>query len=138
MNYYAKISTFLQGHSQGTSSVAFEVLIINCQAYFINLFIFACLTLNINLFIFNLIDVKFLFSENHIFRKQTRTAVYGSAPLVSDFKLTRENDDLLSSRLCKTCYLRTLHKSILKCGFPTKSIKLTRFVLLEVFGVPQI
>ena len=138
MNYDAKISTFLQGHSQRTSSVAFEVLIINCQAYFINLFIFTCLTLNIYLFSFNLFDVKFLFSENHIFRKQTRLAVYGCASLVSDFKLTRENDDLLSSRLCKTCYLRTLHKSILKCGFPTKSIKLTRFVLLEVFGVPQI
>ena len=31
-----------QGRSEGTSSVAFEVLIINCQIYFINLFIFNC------------------------------------------------------------------------------------------------
>ena len=35
---------------QGRSlSVAFEVLIISCQIYFINLFIFNCLTLNISL-----------------------------------------------------------------------------------------
>ena len=43
-------------------------------------------------------DVKFLFSEKHIFRKQKKTPVYGRAFVVSDFKLTRENDDLLSSR----------------------------------------
>ena len=33
--------------------------------------------LNIKLFIFKLFDVKFLLSENHIFRKQNRAAVYG-------------------------------------------------------------
>ena len=43
-----------------------------------------------------LFDVKFLCSEKHIFRKQKRTAVFGRATLVWDFKLTRENDDLLS------------------------------------------
>ena len=90
--------TISQGRSEGTSSIAFEVLTINCQIYFINLFIFNCLTLNINLFIFNLFDVKYLFSENYIFCKQKRMAVYGLASLVSDFKLTWENDDLLSSR----------------------------------------
>ena len=51
-----------QGGREGTSIVAFEVLIINCQIYFINLFIFNCLTLNIKLFLFKLFDVKFLFS----------------------------------------------------------------------------
>ena len=66
-----------QGRSKGTSSVEFEEQIINCQIYFVNLFIFNCLTLNIKLFIFKLFDVKFLFSENHVFRKQKRTAVYG-------------------------------------------------------------
>ena len=65
-----------QGRSEGTSSVAVEVLIINCQIYFINLFIFNCLTSNIKLFIFKLFDVKVLFSENHVFCKQKRT-VYG-------------------------------------------------------------
>ena len=59
----------MQGRSEGTSSVAFEVLIINCQIYFINLFI--------KFFIFKLLDVKLLFSENHVFCKQKRTAVYG-------------------------------------------------------------
>ena len=51
-----------------------------------------------NFFIFNLFDVKSLFSEDHIFCKQKRAAVYGCRSLVLDFKLTRENDDLLSSR----------------------------------------
>ena len=91
----------VQGRSEGTSSVAFEVLIMNCQIYFVSSFIFNYLTLNIKLFIFKLFDVKFLFSENHVFRKQKRTAClwsYGRASLVSDFKLTRENDGLLSSR----------------------------------------
>ena len=71
------LSILIQGRNEGTSSVAFEVLIINCQIDFINLFIFNCLTLNIKLFIFKLSDVKFLFSENYVFRKQKRTAVYG-------------------------------------------------------------
>ena len=85
------------------------------------------------MFIFNLLDIKVLFSENHIFPKQKRMAVYGGASLVPDFKLT--------------CYLRdiniflrylTLCKNILKCGFPTRGIKLTRFVLFEVLGVLRI
>ena len=141
MNYDAKISTFLQGHSQRTSSVAFEVLIINCQAYFINLFIFTCLTLNINLFIFNLFDVKFLFSENHIFRKQKRTTVYGFTDARPQFRILNSPGKMM------TCYLRdinkflrypTLCKSILKCGFPAKDTELTRFVLFEMFGVSQL
>ena len=33
---------------------------------------------------------------------------------------------------------RTLCKSILTCGFPTKGIELTRFVIIEVPGVPQL
>ena len=90
---------YIQGRNEGTSSAAFKVLISNFQRCFINLFIFKCLILNITLFIFNnLFDVKFLFSKNHIFRKQKTTAVYGRASLDSDFKLIRANDDLLSSR----------------------------------------
>ena len=49
------------------------------------------------MFTFKLFDVKFLFSENHVFWKQKRTAClwsYGRVSIVSDFKLTRENDDL--------------------------------------------
>ena len=109
------------GAQRGTSSVAFKVLIINCQIYFINSFIFNCLTLNIKFLIFKLFHVKFLFSENHVFHKQKRKMM--------------------------TCYLReinkvlryrTLCKSILKCGFPTKGIELTRSVLFEILGVPQL
>ena len=71
------IDILMQGHSEGTSSVACKVLIINCQIYFVNSFFLHCLTSNIKLFIFMFFDVKFLFSENHFFRKQMRTAVYG-------------------------------------------------------------
>ena len=84
--------------SEGTQSEAFEVLIINCQTYFINLLIFNCLTLKTNLLIFNLFDIKFLFSKNHTFHKQKRTVFYGYASLVFDFRLTQKNDDLLSLR----------------------------------------
>ena len=35
-----------QGHSEGTSSVAFEALVINWHIEFINLFIVNCLKLN--------------------------------------------------------------------------------------------
>ena len=62
-------------------------------------------------------------------------AVYGHVSLVSDFKLTRENDDLLSSRH-KFLRYRTL--SLLKCGFPTEDTKLTRFVIFEIPGVRQL
>ena len=61
-----------QGCSEGTSSVSFEVLIINCQMYFINLFILNCLTLNIKLFIFKLFGVKYLCPKNHVFRNRIK------------------------------------------------------------------
>ena len=98
-----------QGHREDTSSVAFEVLIMNCEEDFINLFIFNCLASNINLFIFNCLKSNinlfifncltsnFCFLRN-IFHKQKRTAAGGCASVFLDFKLTRENDDLLSSR----------------------------------------
>ena len=130
-----------QGRSESTSIVAFEVLIINCQIYFINSFIFNCLALNITLFIFKLFDVKFFSSENHFFRKQKRTAVYGVMDARPQFWILNSLGKMM------TCYLRdinkflryrTLCKSILKCGFPTKGIELTQFVLFEILGVPQL
>ena len=66
-----------QGRSEDASSVAFEVLIINCQIYFINLFIFNCLTLNIKLLIFKLFDVKFLFPKIMSFANRRKRLVYG-------------------------------------------------------------
>ena len=83
-----------QGRSEGTSKVAFEVLIINCKLYFTNSFIFNCLTLNIKLFIFKLFDVKCLSQTE----EDGCLWSYGCASLILDFELTRENDDLLSSR----------------------------------------
>ena len=50
--------------SEGTSSVAFEVLVINCQIDFTDLFIYNCLTSNINLFIFNCLTSNFCFPKN--------------------------------------------------------------------------
>ena len=132
---------YKQGRSEGTSSVALEVLIINCKIYFINLFILNCLTFDIKLFIFKFFNVKFLFSENHVFRKQKRTAVYGLMDARPQFRILNSPGKMM------TCYLRdinkflryrTLCKSILKCGFPTKGIELTRFVLFEILGVPQL
>ena len=67
----------VQGCSEGTSSVSFEVLILNCQIYIKNLFILNCLTWNIKLFIFKLFDVKYLFSKNHVCCKQKKMTVYG-------------------------------------------------------------
>ena len=86
------------GRVRATSSVAFEVLIMNCETDFINLFIFNYLALNINLFIFNCLTSNFYFLKKNVFRKKERTAVYERAFVVLDFKLIRENDDLLSSR----------------------------------------
>ena len=76
-NQNSQILECTQGSSEGTSSVAFKVLTINCQMYFTNLFIFDCSTLNIKLLIFKLFDIKFLSSKNRVFRKQKRTAFYG-------------------------------------------------------------
>ena len=52
-----------QWRSEGISSVAFKVLIINCQIDFINLLIFNCLTLDMNLFIFNCLTSNFCFPK---------------------------------------------------------------------------
>ena len=135
------LSILIQGRNEGTSSVAFEVLIINCQIDFINLFIFNCLTLNIKLFIFKLFDFKFLFSENHLFRKQKRTTIYGLTDVRPQFRILNSPGKMMTPYLCeinKFLRYRTLCKSILKRGFPTEGIKLTCFVLFEVLGVPQL
>ena len=53
-----------EGRSEGTSSVAVEVLIVNHHMKFINLFISNCLTPNINLFIFNCLTSSFCFPKH--------------------------------------------------------------------------
>ena len=85
-----------------------------------------------------LFDIKILFSEKLVFRKQKRTTAYGCE---SVFWILRSPGKMM------TCYLqdtnkflryRTLRTSILNCGFPIKGVKLTRFVLFEVTRVLQL
>ena len=127
-----------QGSREGTSIVAFKVLITNYQIDFINLFIFNCLTLNINLFIFNCLTSNFCFPKNTSFANRRKRLFMDARPY---FRI------LNSSGKMMTCYLRdtnkflryrTLRTSILKCGFPTKGIELTRLVLFEVLEMPQL
>ena len=56
-----------QGRRKGTSSVAFQVLIMNCKKDFINLFIFNYLPSNKNLFILNCLTSNFCFPKNIYF-----------------------------------------------------------------------
>ena len=87
---------FKQGRSEGTSSVTFEVLIINCEIDFINLFIFNCLTSNINLFNFNCLASNFCFLKN-IFRNRRKRLFMEARPYVGI---------LNSFGKMMTCYLR--------------------------------
>ena len=88
-----------QGCSEGTSSVSFELLTINCDIEFINLLIFNCLmSKKKKLFMFNCLTSNVCFKKNRIFCKQNRMVVYGRTSLVLDFEITQENDYLLSSR----------------------------------------
>ena len=64
--YFSPLQNY-QGRSEGTSSVAFEVLIIKSEIDFINRLIFNCLTSNINLLIFNCLTLNInLFKFNRL------------------------------------------------------------------------
>ena len=83
---------FNQGRRVGTSSVPFEVLLMNCEIDFtnlfmfsylasnINLFIFSCLALNINLFIFNCLTSKFCFPKNTYFASRKERLFMDARP----------------------------------------------------------
>ena len=139
-----------QGRSQGTSSVAFEALIIKSEKDFINLFIFNCLTSNINLFIFNCLTSNmnlfnfdcltsnFCFPKNIFFASRRERMFMDARPQFQVFNSTGK---------MMTCYLRdankflryrTLCTNILKCGFPTKGIELTKLKFFEGPRVPQV
>ena len=126
-----------QGRSEGTSSVAFEVLIIICETDFKNLFIFSCLTSNINLVHFNCLTSNCFPKSTSLANRRWRLFM-DSRPY---FRI------LNSSGKMMTCYFRnsnkflryqTLCTSILKCGLLTKSIELTRLALFEVLEMPQL
>ena len=100
----------------------------------LNIYLFNCLTLNIKLLIFKLFGVKFLLSINHVFHKQKKTAIYKAMDVRPQFRTLNSHGKMM------VCYLRginkflryhTLCKGILKCGFRTKGIELTRFLLFE-------
>ena len=86
--YQESIYMFYQGRRDGTSSVAFEVLIMNCNkdlinlfifnylASNINLFIFHCLTLTINLFIFSCLTSNFVFRKSYIFQAEENDCLW--------------------------------------------------------------
>ena len=129
-----------QGRSEGISSVAFEVLIINCQIYFINLFIFNCLTLNINCSSSSSLMSNFCFPKIMSFtnRRERLFMDLWMCVFSSDFKLTQENMTCYLRDINKFLKYRTLCKSILKYGLLTKGIGLTWFVPFEVLRVPQL
>ena len=135
-----------QGCREGTSCVAFDVLIIkseidfinpfifNCLTSNINLFIFKCLTLNINLFNFNCLTSNFCFPKNIFFASRRERLFMDARP---QFRVFNTPGKMM------TCYLRdtnkffryrTLYTNILKCRFPTKGIQLTR---LKFFSGPK-
>ena len=119
---------------------------INCQICFINCSSSTVLTLNIKLFIFNLFDVKFLFSKNHVFRIQKRTAVYGLMDAHPQIRILNSPGKMMNcnprdiNRFLRYC---TLCTSILKYGFPTKGIELHgsyflrywKYLSFEIHGV---
>ena len=77
-----------QGRSEGTSSVTFEVLIINCEIDFINLFIFNCLTSNVNLFYFSCLTSNFYFPKNTSFASIRKRLFMDARPWSGETSLT--------------------------------------------------
>ena len=103
----------IQGRSEGTLSVPFQVLIFHCQIDFINLFIFNCLTSDIyffifnclmsdiNLFFFNCLTSTFCFPKIIPFASRTEQLFMDARP---QFRI------LNSSRKMMICYLRDTNK----------------------------
>ena len=114
----------IQGCSKGTSSVAFELLIINCQIDFMNLFIFNCSTSHINLLILQcLLTSNFCFPKFLLSFASSRERLFIDAR--PEFRILNSPAEMM------TCYLRdtnkilkyrTLCTSILKSSFLAKGI----------------
>ena len=142
---------FLQGRSEGNSSVAFELLIIKSESRFYKsvhlqlfnikykfVYIFNCLTSNINFFNFNCLTSNFCFPKNIFFASRRGRMLMDARP---QFRVFNSTGKMI------TCYLRVTNKflryrilctNILKCKFPTKGIKLTRLKFFEVPREPQL
>ena len=107
-----------QERNEGTSSVTFEVLISKSEIYFINLFIFncltsntslfifSCLTSNINLFNFNCLTLNFCFPKNKFFASRRERMFMDARPQSGVFNSTGKT---------MTCYLRDTNKFLRYC-----------------------
>ena len=134
-----------QGCSEGSSSVAFEVLskvdfinlfIFNCLTSNINLLIFNCLTLNINLFNFNCLTSNFCFLNNIFFTSRRECMFMDARPWLRVSTQPGKWWPVIFETEIK--FWGTLCRNILKCKFPTKSIELTRLEFFEGPLVPQL
>ena len=121
---HSQFSAIHQWRSEGTSSVALEVLIIGCHIEFINWYIFNCL------------KSSFCFPKIISFASTRERLFMDARP---QFRILKSPGKMM------TCYFRdtdaflrycTLRKGTLKCRFLTKIIKITWFVLSKV--VPQL
>ena len=106
--------------SEGASTLASEVLTINCQTCFKEFFSF------------NYLMSNFSFWKRYIFRRQKITAVKTVRPYFQMLNPTRKM--MTFSRHNKVLRCRILCTNILKCEFQAKGIEPTRFdkVLPEV------
>ena len=114
---------YIYGRCEGTSSVAFEVLIIKSEIDFMNMFIFNCLMSN------------FCFPKNMFFASKRERMFMDTLPQLRVFNSTREMMSCYFRDTNKFLRYRTLCTNILKCKFPTKGIELT---LLEFFEGPRV
>ena len=105
-----------------TSSVAFEVLIVNCEIDFINLFICNYLTLNINLFIFSCLSPNFCFPKNIYFASRREQLLMDARPQIRILNSPGKTITCYFRDTSKFLRYRTLCTSILKRGFPVKGI----------------
>ena len=87
----------IQGRSEGTSSEAFEVLIIHCHIEFVNLFNANYLMPIINLFIFNCLTSNFRFPKNISFASRRERLFMEARP---QFRILNSPGEMM------TCYLR--------------------------------
>ena len=129
-----------QGGSEGTNNQvrnrfykSVHLQLFNVQYKFVYLQLF-----NVKFKFVQLFDVKFLFSQKHIFASRRERMFMDARPLFRVFNSTGK---------MMTCYLRdrnkfwrsrTLCTNILKCKFPTKGIELTRLELFEGPRGPQL
>lgn len=122
----------IQERSETTSNVACEVLIINCQINFINLFFLNCVASNITLLLFNCLISNFCFLKIKSFASRSERLFMEPRPQFQVLYLPGKMMTCYLQETNKFLRCRILCTSILKCGFPTKVIELIRFIIFQV------